>query len=227
MLSTFPRGSLLRERAILLSRINQHTQALTIYAHHLKRPDLAEEYCSAHYKDVTDRGTPANINMNLNVTASDDEKNMYLNLLKVYLKPPDNIPPLTGPALTLLHKHYMRMDCARALHLIPDNTPIVMLLPFFKAVLSKNAHTRRKNQITKHLLRAEHLQVRRDNLAAGRPRVEINLETKCSRCGKRIGSSAFARYPSGVIMHYICYTAAQVGSQVPGTGSIPQERDES
>jgi len=40
---------------------------------------------------------------------------------------------------------------------------------------------------------------------------------------KKIGSSAFARYPTGTIMHYICYTNV-VASQVPGQSGIPAER---
>ena len=43
MLSRFPSKALFEEKAILLSRIGQHDQALTIYAHRLKSTELAEE----------------------------------------------------------------------------------------------------------------------------------------------------------------------------------------
>jgi len=42
MLSRFPTKALYEERAILLSRIGQHDQALIIYAHKLKSASLAE-----------------------------------------------------------------------------------------------------------------------------------------------------------------------------------------
>ena len=44
MLTRFPPKALYEEKAILLSRIGQHDQALTIYAHKLKSAALAEEY---------------------------------------------------------------------------------------------------------------------------------------------------------------------------------------
>ena len=44
MLSRFPLNDLLEERAILLSRIGQHEQALIIYAHKLHDDKMAEEY---------------------------------------------------------------------------------------------------------------------------------------------------------------------------------------
>lgn len=47
MLSRFLQTDLFEERAILLSRIGQHEQALTIYAHKLHNDKLAEE-CATH-----------------------------------------------------------------------------------------------------------------------------------------------------------------------------------
>jgi hypothetical protein len=70
MLSLFPEDSLFEERAILLSKIGQHDQALTIYAYKLDDKSLAQRYCEQNY--------------------ADDEKNkdVYLSLLRVYLNPP-------------------------------------------------------------------------------------------------------------------------------------------
>ncbi len=132
---------------------------------------MAEAYCDQYYNEH-----------------SDEEKNMYLHLLRVYLRPPDGggagssagssssagggsgaaaaaggaaaaagagaggsggvEQALVGPALSLLSRHYDRIDAAQALALLPNDTPIHELLPFFEAVLSRNRTLRRNNQVS-------------------------------------------------------------------------------
>jgi Vam6/Vps39-like protein vacuolar protein sorting-associated protein 39 len=186
MISKFPREDLLEERAILLSRIGLHAQALSIYAHKLRDPSLAEQYCDKYY----DRDTG---------------KDVYLSLLEVYLQPPTGTVPLVAPALSLLQQHYDRIDAARALDLLPGDTPIFEIMPFFKAVLGHNQKLRRGNQVIKHLRRSENLQVRESYLNSREQRIFIDPGTECRRCHKKIGTSAFARYPNGVVVHYICF----------------------
>jgi hypothetical protein len=194
MLSWFPRDELLEERAILLSRINQHLQALTIYAHKLHDPEIAEQYCAEYYN-----------------AQSEEEKQMYLHLFRVYLQPPEDLhpraEPLVKPALTLLAKHYDRIDSNEALRLLPNDTNIRDLMPFFKNVLTSVKHKRRTNQIKKNLLMAEHRRVRLQSLDTARPRILLDKHTACMKCKKKIGAhSAFARLPTGEVIHYICYS---------------------
>lgn len=89
-------ADLFEERAILLSRINQHEGALAIYAHDLRDFRMAEEYCEKHYNDSTE-----------------ENSHIYLSLLRTYLQPPDGTQPLLGPALALLNKHFARIDTAK------------------------------------------------------------------------------------------------------------------
>jgi hypothetical protein len=74
MLSKFPMESMYEERAILLSKINRHSQALNIYVHKLHRPDLAEKYCEQHFSD--------------DPSASEESREIFITLLKMYLQPP-------------------------------------------------------------------------------------------------------------------------------------------
>jgi hypothetical protein len=67
-------------------------------------------------------------------------------------------------------------------------------------------------QVVKYLLRAEHLQVRAEMLKAGQHRVYIDHSSVCPRCNKKIGNSAFARFPNGVVMHYSCFNSHQNSS---------------
>ena len=48
------------------------------------------------------------------------------------------------------------------------------------------------------------LQVREQHIHYQSKRCVINDEKNCAVCKKRIGNSAFARYPNGVIVHYYC-----------------------
>ncbi len=196
VLRWFPRDEMLEERAIILARLDQHTQALTIYAHKLHEPELAERHCDEHYRaDVK------------------ENKDIYLELMKVYLKPPAELQtqPMVNAALDLLARHYERINPAEALTLLPPETKIGSLLPFFNAVLTTSKHTRRSNQVVRSLLQVEHNQVHEKHLVSGQSYVVIDEKTLCgaAKCRnavppKRIGLAAFARLPDGTIMHYVC-----------------------
>jgi hypothetical protein len=94
MLTSFPENSLLEERAILLSRVKQHEQALIIYAHKLKDRELAEQYCKQFYNRNTDEGSSMYLHL-LEVKLEMHECAQLLHFLsytpayqQVYLKPP-------------------------------------------------------------------------------------------------------------------------------------------
>lgn len=199
MLSAFPADELLEERAILLSRVKKHVQALTIYAHRLRLPEVAEKYCETYYNEN-----------------SEDEKDMYLYLLQVYLKP--DIPgmaPNLDASIKLLTKYYNNIDSTKALQLLPADVPLSQVSKFLSAVLCKNKHILRNNQVVKQLLKAENLQVKSENLKECRKRIFIDNNSTCPRCGKKIGSSAFARSPNGGVMHYICSIAKEQSTPKP------------
>jgi hypothetical protein len=48
--------------------------------------------------------------------------------------------------------------------------------------------------------------VRRDFYEHARARVVMDDDAICIKCNKKIGQSAFARYPDGQLMHYVCFT---------------------
>lgn len=47
--------------------------------------------------------------------------------------------------------------------------------------------------------------------------VRVTTDRTCSICRKRIGSSVFAVYPNGTLVHFVCYRDHQ--SAKPGAGS--------
>lgn len=216
MLLLFPEDELLKERAILLRRTGQHVQALSIYAHKLNSPAMAEDYCKKNYN------------------ANTEDNRMYLHLLRVYLckdlaqhglgvqvshkstetnteintdtgteafsPPSPNIPAV----LALLTNHYDKIDHAKALGMLPDDIPAAALTPFLMSVLRQNKHARRNNQVLVQLLRSQHLSVKLEEMELNSQRCVITSDSVCLSCGKRIGKAAFARLPNGRLMHYVC-----------------------
>jgi len=187
MLSTFTFTDLYEERAILLSKIGQHEQALNIYAHKLNDEKMAEDYCAKHYNPDNEKS-----------------RDIYLALLRTYLHPPDDIKPAIDAALSLLNKHYKHIDTPKALELLPSNTPVNKLYPFLESVLRDKDQTQRHNQVVKNLLKAENLQIR-ERLIKGRSRMlRITEDRMCPVCNKRLGASVFAVYPNNIVVHYMC-----------------------
>ncbi|KYQ92348.1 tetratricopeptide-like helical domain-containing protein (TPR) [Tieghemostelium lacteum] len=198
MLSRFPNNDLFEERAILLSKIGRHEQALAIYAHRLKNFAMAEEYCDKHYnKD------------------SEEARDVYLSLLNVYLKqqPLSGAPSSTsgpeqliGPAMNLLYKHYRSINISKALQLLPTNIPIDQLYPFFESVIRDNTKTKRDNQIVKNLFKSEHYKIKEELIHLQSGIIKITDDLNCPVCGKKfLGTQAFAALPTGVAVHYVCF----------------------
>lgn len=259
MLSKFPRHALLEERAILLARINQHTQALTIYAHALHDTLQAEAYAEEYYLRAQQAAaaaatTESNTASTGVGSAIAQGKDMYLTLLQVYLKPPSHDlssptssstssqslsgsslgvasgvgtgtgtgsvsdGPMLDEALSLLVKHHARIPSVAALESLPSETPLQALWPYFEKLLCHTTHTLRDEQITKQLLKSEYYAVKEEHLLASRGRVVCDNNTNCSKCNKKLGNSAFARYPNGQIVHYVCHQLSLQGQQAQNTG---------
>ncbi|XP_018414768.1 PREDICTED: vam6/Vps39-like protein [Nanorana parkeri] len=199
LISDFPFDGLLEERALLLGRMGKHEQALFIYVHILRDTGMAEQYCHKHY----DR-------------AKDGNKDVYLSLIRMYLSPPDvhclgpikikleEPKPNIDAALAVLEQHHAKLNTTKAIELLPANTQIRDIQIFLEKVLEENAERRRFNQILKNLLHAEFLRVQEERISHHQVKCVITEEKICNVCKKKIGNSAFARYPNGSVVHYFC-----------------------
>eukprot|EP00467_Chlorarachnion_reptans_P007937 CAMPEP_0114501264 /NCGR_PEP_ID=MMETSP0109-20121206/8404_1 /TAXON_ID=29199 /ORGANISM="Chlorarachnion reptans, Strain CCCM449" /LENGTH=823 /DNA_ID=CAMNT_0001678979 /DNA_START=195 /DNA_END=2667 /DNA_ORIENTATION=+ len=129
MLGRFPEAELLEERAVLLSRLNEHVEALALYVWDLGSEDKAIRYCAENY----DEGRK-------------EKNDVYLHLMQVYLEPEKLEPterrkaatPKVDAAIELLGKNYMKMDVARAMKLLSDDLDVKRVFPILRAVLSMN-----------------------------------------------------------------------------------------
>uniref|UniRef100_A0A672NIP9 Vam6/Vps39-like protein n=1 Tax=Sinocyclocheilus grahami TaxID=75366 RepID=A0A672NIP9_SINGR len=199
LISDFPFDGLLEERALLLGRMGKHEQALFIYVHILKDTHMAEEYCHGHYD-----------------SSANGNKDVYLSLLRMYLSPPD--VHFLGPikmelcepqanlqaALKVLQLHHSKLNTTKAINLLPANTQIREIQVFLESVLEEKAGRKRFDQVLKSLLQAEFLRVQEERIFHQQVKCVITDEKTCRVCKKKIGNSAFARYPNGVVVHYFC-----------------------
>ncbi|KAL7310879.1 Vacuolar morphogenesis protein 6 [Mucor circinelloides] len=188
ILSRLPIDDLFEERAILLSRIGQHDQALDIYVYKLENYVMAEEYCTKVYQEDPVKG-----------------EKMYLTLLKVYLQPPSNQQkPLIEPALDLLAHHGSHIDASQVLAILPSSTRLFGLFPFFEKYIRETNKNRNMDLVVKNLLKAEQIQVEEQLMFYRSRAVKITEDRMCPQCNKRIGNSVFAVFPNGVVVHYSC-----------------------
>ncbi|KAF1804913.1 CNH domain-containing protein [Mucor lusitanicus] len=188
ILSRLPIDDLFEERAILLSRIGQHDQALDIYVYKLENYVMAEEYCTKVYQEDPAKG-----------------EKMYLTLLKVYLQPTSNQQkPLIEPALDLLAHHGSHIDASQVLAILPASTRLFGLFPFFEKYIRETNKNRNMDLVVKNLLKAEQIQVEEQLMFYRSRAVKITEDRMCPQCNKRIGNSVFAVFPNGVVVHYSC-----------------------
>ncbi|XP_027043416.1 vam6/Vps39-like protein [Pocillopora damicornis] len=191
LLTHFPE-SFYHERALLLGRVGRHEEALAIYIHILHDPKLAEEYCHRNYNE-----------------GREGSKDVYVSLLRMYLAPPEisrkeNMKPNIDVALNVLQEHHLKISTAKALELLPPSIQVREVYAFLLNVLEDKERKRKNSQVLKSLLFAEHLQVQEQRMHYQGGKILLTDERACRVCHKKIGTSAFAYYPTGEILHYYC-----------------------
>jgi tetratricopeptide (TPR) repeat protein len=201
VLGHFPTDSLLEERAIILGKLGKHEQALAIYVRALGDISKSVEYAQKVYES----NTPGC-------------QSVYAGLIKLVLNPdscPLALPGLTlSPktaqpdlelALELLKEHAFKMDPLEVLSVLPDNVPVTRIHKFLLVALQKAVKERRRVQLLKGLLYAEHLQCQEMRLHLQSQHVLVTELNVCPVCKKRFGNqSALIRYPNGDVVHYSC-----------------------
>ena len=121
-----------QERAILLSRIGQHAQALAIYVHKMGEDGeiLAEEYCRENYNPV-----------------DDTRRDVYFALLKVYMEPDQPYEPRMEAAMKVLSEHNARLDTSKVLGLLPKDWTVAQLKPFLLSSMRDVNSQKRNGQV--------------------------------------------------------------------------------
>ncbi|XP_014482462.1 PREDICTED: vam6/Vps39-like protein isoform X1 [Dinoponera quadriceps] len=214
----FPFDSLFEERAIILGRLGRHQQAISIYISLLNDIPRAIQYCHNVYTRYQ-KILLQDQNRADKQKQTDNADEVYVLLIQQLLKPDNEgvlmagchteIQRMAQPdlemALQLLEEHASEINPMKALEVLPDSVPIGRIRRFLEVSLQNNLNTRRKMQVLKGLLYAEHLQVQEQRMHYESQNVLMTEFNICPVCKKRFGNqSAFARYPNGDIVHYSC-----------------------
>jgi len=174
-------------RAILLGRLGRHDQALELYVYRLQDYLKAEEYCKGVYQP--------------NATTA----NVFLTLLRIYLRPTTKLAPGTDflqPALELISRHNPRLDPVETLNLLPPLVTAQDVSAFLVEALRAPIFDTR---VVRNVSKARSEQVARQLMALQARRVKVTDSRICPQCHKRIGNSVIAVHaPRGEVTHYQC-----------------------
>ncbi|KAF1938106.1 hypothetical protein EJ02DRAFT_458131 [Clathrospora elynae] len=221
-------------RAIVLSKMGQHKQALAIYVFQLKDYKKAEEYCNQVYIAPPTPSSPMLSSHSSPNSAShieDTEPSIYHVLLALYLTPPPPNQANWPPALDLLSKHGARLPASTTLDLIPPSLPVKDLESYFfgrirnaNSVLNEERIVARLRGVEKVAVEARMLlgdgTVGRDGKVVPgglNRRVVVDQDRHCAVCHKRFGGSAIRVFPDNSVVHSGCMRGS-VGRKASGMG---------
>jgi len=189
-----PSDDLYEARAILLGKLGRHEGALEIYVYRLKDYAQAEEYCKRVYRTTTDTNV---------------QKNIFLMLLRIYLRPPPSsttpTPNLLTPALALISRHSPRLDPLQTIQLLPPLVPAGAIQAFLTEALRQ---PRFDTRLLREVCKARDEELARKLITLQSRRVRVDDTRICPQCHKRIGNSVIAVHaPRGEVTHYQCREA--------------------
>ncbi|KAI9852427.1 MAG: Vacuolar morphogenesis protein 6 [Thelocarpon superellum] len=194
-------------RALVLSKMGQHKQALEIYVFKLQDHEKAEEYCNQiHLAQETAAASSAVAPSSATRSSFEDDAppSIYHTLLSLYLAPPPPHQPDWAPALHLLSKHGSRLPASSTLNLIPETLPIHDLESYFRGRIRAANSLVHQGRVVMGLQKVERIRTQATLLLGeGLPgesgarsrRVLITDERVCGVCHRRLGGSAISVMP--------------------------------
>lgn len=212
-------------RAIVLSAMGNHKQALSIYVFQLEDYAKAEEYCNKIY--LEDQAEKQECLLEASTTHEKhfrqvepednaSRSNIFATLLGLYLRPPHSEEKRWPQALELLSKHGARLPASSTLDLMPDDLAVQELQDYFRGRIRNATSILREETIVRGLEgvrranRERTLLLGPDNIsderASGRNRrVRIGELDHCKVCHKRFQAAGAIRvYPDNEVIHYGC-----------------------
>lgn len=211
-------------RAIVVSAMGNHKQALSIYVFQIKDYDKAENYCNQVY--LEDQAERQECLLEANATHEKhfrqvepedtaNKSNIFATLLGLYLRPPVGEEKHWPEALELLSKHGARLPASSTLDLMPDDLAVQELQDYFHGRIRNATSILREDMIVRGLEGVRRARTERtlllgpDKLADEKPlgknrRIRIGEDDHCRVCHKRFGASAVRVYPDNEVIHYGC-----------------------
>ncbi|KAB8346335.1 hypothetical protein FH972_023379 [Carpinus fangiana] len=227
-------------RAIILSKLGRHREALQIYVFDMKDYSKAEEYCNATYLEHTISAAAPTTKVSPSTTAVVDPddpsqaQSVYTDLLSLYLTPPSGHKENLDAALQLLSHHGSRLPALSTLNLLPTSLPVKNLESYFRGRMRAAHSLAREEAIVAALSGVEKTAIEAALLigddeasgtstAKGRSRRIVLEENRlCAVCNKRFGRAAVRVYPDGEVTHYGCADPRRdVGESPRSPRSLP------
>jgi tetratricopeptide (TPR) repeat protein len=206
---------LYESRALVLSAMGNHKQALAIYVFQLADYAKAEEYCNRIY--ITEQACLIDATKLHSKPQHDTSTpNIFAILLGLYLSPPPNETKRWPQALDLLGKHGARLPASSTLSLMPDDLAVAELDDYFRGRIRHATSVLRQEKIMRSLEEVRRMRTERvlrlgaddivdkGGLGGRSKRVVIGEEDHCRVCHKRFGASAVRVHPDGEVVHYGC-----------------------
>lgn len=203
---------LCEERAIVVGKLGQHEEALSIFIYVLNNPKRAEEYCQSVY-----------------IKKLPNSKDIFFLLLKLYLHPPEtfsstqlarkmsassasqqlNDPQsnqnFTSKIMRLLNEHGDKIDPHKAIAEIPNDFDIIRLKDYLGSTFKRKLQECHEKEMFRQLILSKFYQVQKTWIELQRGnKIVIDDSTSCQVCNKKIGRSAFVRFPNLDLVHYSC-----------------------
>ncbi|XP_073338899.1 transforming growth factor-beta receptor-associated protein 1 [Pagrus major] len=172
------------EKAILLCRAGEHSQALHVLVHQERDPQAAEAFCcrAAQGRDSQFRQT------------------LLLNLLQIYLSSED----LASAAADLLNNNPRFFVAEKVIQLLPDSWSVQLLSQFLIGSLRETLHQRRMARLQKALSQAELMRHKVIWKQASETKFKLDKRQKCKVCQTDIAEPEFALSRHGELMHTSC-----------------------
>ncbi|KAM9341550.1 LOW QUALITY PROTEIN: transforming growth factor-beta receptor-associated protein 1 [Symphorus nematophorus] len=172
------------EKAILLSRTGEHSQALQVLVHQEQDPQAAEAFCcrAAQGRDSQFRQT------------------LLFTLLQIYLRSKD----LTSAAVDLLNNNPQVFVGEKVIQLLPESWSVQLVSQFFIGSLRETLHQRRMARLQKALSQAELMRHKVIWMQASKTKLRLDKEQKCKVCQRDLTEPQFACSLHGELMHTSC-----------------------
>ncbi|CAI5722634.1 unnamed protein product [Hyaloperonospora brassicae] len=195
---------LYNEFVILCGRGALHEEAITSLVYELNDLRGAESYSVKYGARAPSAGSAALAKQKIGAAMERNEA--LMKLLKICFAPRDESKKAAFHdfGFQLLARHGKSLDSAAVLEMVPPSTPLSKLGEFFAQALPHSAHNVREVSIAKSLSNVYNLQIQCDRVERLTQSVQVDPNTLCPVCRKRIGDIVFAVYPNNKVVHYNC-----------------------
>ena len=226
ILTSLPEGKLLEERALALSRMRRHRQALDILISDIDSVSEALSYCdrvwtradrerqssaalSSFQTESHVASTSVNGDYRKNPEFLDRDLGVYQELMHTLVASGGKG---VSAAVDLACHRFERMDPIAVLDMLPGNTPLSDLVPFVEGVLQRSSRDLKHWTMARNLVRQEEVQAKVEWVTAQRKCVQVTDVTACALCNRRVGNAVFVQRPQGDVVHFLCYKKSMKGA---------------